>query len=301
MATTYNCSITNLGGRQNSPVTSGGTFLIGGSSNSLNNGLRFTYGSYSDHTLTNDQLVGYFESLGYSGVEASSIRLDFKYIDGRTRSYWGCRTQLQDGTFIEIPNIFNEPDYIPEIQNGFGFSNLNQPVVDLFFRDDLSELNFSFRAITGDNVVATAQTHKITVEGLSGTKLRTEADVRTFFRTLGFDVSGGYNETPIITCQAFDSDGSSTGTSSTVTLSSDLSTSTVVNVIQESTESVENLQETIDNLTTQVNFINTNVVSSLNNNVQRAQEVASQANDGIVGLTFQLRDLMSRIETLENQ
>ena len=58
---------------------------------------------------------------------------------------------------------------------------------------------------------------------------------------------------------------------------------------------------TADGLQDQINFINNNVVSALNNNVQRAQEVATQANDGIVGLTFQLRDLMSRIEALENQ
>lgn len=64
---------------------------------------------------------------------------------------------------------------------------------------------------------------------------------------------------------------------------------------------VEQLQETIDNLTLMVNFINTNVVSALNNNVQRAQEVASQANDNIVGLTTQLQALQARVDALENQ
>ena len=65
-------------------------------------------------------------------------------------------------------------------------------------------------------------------------------------------------------------------------------------------DSLSGIQEQLDNLQDQINFINNNVASALNNNVQRAQEVASQANDGIVGLTFQLRDLMSRIEALEN-
>ena len=61
------------------------------------------------------------------------------------------------------------------------------------------------------------------------------------------------------------------------------------------------VRDEVSGLQAQVDFINNHQVGALNNNVQRAQEVASQANDGIVGLTFQLRDLMSRIEALENQ
>ena len=61
------------------------------------------------------------------------------------------------------------------------------------------------------------------------------------------------------------------------------------------------VRDEVSGLQAQVDFINNHQIGALNNNVQRAQEVASQANDGIVGLTFQLRDLMSRIEALENQ
>lgn len=185
----------------------------------------------------------------------------------------------------------------------FLFTGLESPIVDIYILMDDPSFVINYSALlNGETLPTTGLTHTIDVNLDEPVKLRTITQIADFLTTIGIPASTTAGETyfpigatPSIFCEAQGDPTASTTT--TVNVTQDFSDVTITSEIVGAPSGLEDRVEALENAD---NTFNQSVITALNNNVQRAQEVASQANDGIVGLTFQLRDLMSRIEALEN-
>ena len=267
----YNCRVNNFLGVD----TFNTTVLRPSASLSYSSGFRFNYNKSSGFAyeigqahLNEDIFNDILTAAGYDNVSNVTVFLPSDVLT---------TALFEDGT--------------ERTGGSISLTDIDSPLVD-YYVNPIERIAINFRGTFGDETIVTAKNHGINFSNPSNNVWRNLQDVADWWKNAGFvpRIPNNFNP-PVsssITCELID------GGSSTTTVIVDYD-SQETNII---THIVNNDS---DDLQTQINFINNNVVSALNNNVQRAQEVASQANDGVVGLTFQLRDLMSRIEALENQ
>ena len=299
MATTYNCEIRNILGSNNRDDDGASVYYLKNRGVIANVTNSSTGIGFSHILITTSEVDSYLTNLGYSNIsgvsfsfnqENQSFLIGFSDEPFATSNYWRVKNTLEDGTEL------------------FGsLTGINTPITD-YSLTEITDITISFDGTIGSAQVPTPQSHVINITANPFPSLRTLTDLRNFFVSLGFSANGAPSlptTQPSIYCEQVNDDGM-VSTSSTVLISSDFTTTTVVNTVVESTGVSQtdfdalkaDLQTQIDN---QVVFVNT-VSDALNRNVSGALQSSTETRELLVALQLgTIPNIESRLSALENE
>ena len=246
----YNCEIINkLGMEGNNTVKSRAALGPNFSYITLYIGRTLTdMFDYANQVVKYSVIVDYIESLGYDNVSSVIV---YSTAEDYDRG-WLFDTEEEEGLYLQ------------------SLENLDSPIIDMYLSPRFNNISLRFYATVGTETISSERTHSIDFEIPEGVKIRTLAEFSSLMESIGFETVDSVKEHNAQISFYCEEIGSST-TSSTVVISSDISTSTVVNTITNVKNTSEvfrkyaKIKEDYDNGTLDIEARNEELLNLYNN------------------------------------